>query len=113
MQPTDANHGDLGMVSNKDAFFIISNSGDSVELKNIIEFSKREGIKSIALCSNEKSFLTKNTSFSIILEKSTEADPLRLVPTTSTSLALAVGDALAVEIMKKKIYFGGVWQKTS
>ncbi len=102
MQPTDANHGDLGMVNNKDAFFIISNSGDSIELRYLLDFAKMENIKTIGFCSNKKSFLARNVSLSLILEKSVEADPLELIPTTSTSLALAVGDALAIEIMKKK-----------
>ena len=100
LDPTNANHGDLGLIQKKDVVFFISNSGTSKELKNIILLAKREKIKSISICSEKDSFLAKNSTYPLLTVKVKEACPLGLVPTTSTSISLALGDALAIEVMK-------------
>ena len=100
LHPTDANHGDLGLIRKKDLVLFISKSGNSSELKNIIWFTLREKIKTIAICSEKDSFLVKNSTYPLLTVKVKEACPLDLVPTTSTSIVLALGDALAMEVMK-------------
>ncbi len=99
LDPTDANHGDLGLIQKKDLVFFISNSGISGELKNVILFTRREKIKTISICSEKDSFLVKNSTYSLLTLKAKEACTIGLVPTTSTTLALALGDALAIEVM--------------
>ena len=100
LHPTDANHGDLGLIRKKDLVFFISKSGNSQELKNIVLFTLREKIKTIAICSEKESFLAKNSTYPLITVTVKEACPFDLVPTTSTSIGLALGDALAIEVMK-------------
>ena len=100
LHPTDANHGDLGLIRKKDLVLFISKSGNSNELKNIIWFTLREKIKTIAICSEKDSFLVKNSTYPLLTVKVKEACPFDLVPTTSTSVGLALGDALAIEVMK-------------
>ena len=100
LHPTDANHGDLGLIRKKDLVLFISKSGNSKEIKNVILFTLREKIKTIAICSEKDSFLVKNSTYPLLTVKVKEAGPLEIVPTTSTSIGLALGDALAIEVMK-------------
>ena len=100
LHPTDANHGDLGLIRKKDLVLFISKSGNSKEIKNVILFTLREKIKTIAICSEKDSFLAKNSTYPLLAVKVKEACPLELVPTTSTYIGLALGDALAIEVMK-------------
>ena len=101
----DANscsHGNLGMIDNKDCLIIISLSGMSSELKNIIQYSNRRKIKLVGIVSKKNSTLYKAADIKILLPEVTEADHNKIVPTSSTITQLAIGDALAVASMKFK-----------
>lgn len=100
--PTDMSHGDLGVVSKKDAIIIISNSGKSNELTNLLDFAKKNSILLIGISSNPKSDLIKASNISIVIPNAKEACSIGLAPTTSTTMALVIGDALCVSLMKIK-----------
>ena len=100
--PTDMSHGDLGIISKKDALIIISNSGNSNELVNLLEFAKKNSTLTIGITSNKKSELSKNVKICLIIPNAKEACSIGLAPTTSTTMALIVGDALCVSLMKRK-----------
>ena len=100
--PTDMSHGDLGIVSKKDALIIISNSGNSNELVNLINFAKKYSILIIGISSNSESDLIKASQISLIIPNAAEACSIGLAPTTSTTMALIIGDALCVALMKLK-----------
>ena len=100
--PTDMSHGDMGVISKKDAIVVISNSGNSNELTNLINFSKKHSIPMIGISSNSDSELIKASNISLILPSATEACSIGLAPTTSTTMALIIGDALCVALMKLK-----------
>ena len=93
-------HGNLGMIDNKDCLIIISLSGMSSELKNIIQYSNRRKIKLIGIVSKKNSTLYKAADIKILLPEVMEADHNKIVPTSSTIIQLAIGDALAVASMK-------------
>lgn len=114
--PTDMSHGDLGVISKKDVLIVISNSGNSNELKNLLNFSKNNSIAVIGISSNSESELIKASNISLIIPNAAEACSIGLAPTTSTSMALILGDALCVSLMRlknfkmsdyKKIHPGG------
>lgn len=100
--PTDMSHGDLGIISKKDALIIISNSGNSNELVNLLNFAKKYSISIIGISSNSESDLIKSSDISLIIPNATEACSIGLAPTTSTTMALIIGDALCVSLMKLK-----------
>ncbi len=100
--PTDMSHGDLGVISKKDALIVISNSGNSNELKNLLHFAKEYSISIIGISSNAESDLIKASDISLILPNAAEACSIGLAPTTSTTMSLIVGDALSVSLMKLK-----------
>jgi len=100
--PTDMSHGDLGVISKKDVLIIISNSGNSNELANLISFSKKYTISIIGISSNSDSDLIKASDISLIIPNAAEACSIGLAPTTSTTMALILGDALCVSLMKMK-----------
>ena len=100
--PTDMSHGDLGIISKKDALIIISNSGKSNELTNILNFAKKNSVLVIGISSNKKSELIKSSKIGLIIPKSKEACSIGMAPTTSTTMALIIGDALCVSLMKLK-----------
>ena len=100
--PTDMSHGDMGVISKKDAIIVISNSGNSNELTNLINFSKKNSIPIIGISSNSDSELIKASNISLILPSAKEACSIGLAPTTSTTMALIIGDALCVALMKLK-----------
>ena len=100
LSASEASHGDLGMISKKDILILISNSGESKELKNIIQFANRNKILLIAIVSKKESILYKASDITILLPKVTEAGGI--VPTASTTSQLALGDALAIATMNKK-----------
>ncbi len=100
--PTDMSHGDLGIMSKKDALIIISNSGNSSELDNIIKFAKKNSVKIIGISSNSKSDLFQYSNISLLIPDAKEACSIGLAPTTSTTLSLILGDALCVSLMKLK-----------
>jgi len=97
----DCSHGDLGAMSKKDILILISNSGNSIELKNIIQYANRYKITLICIVSKKNSLLYKNSDIRLIIPISKEAG-FGLVPTASTSAQLALGDALAIAVMKFK-----------
>ena len=100
--PTDMSHGDLGVISKKDALIVISNSGNSNELNNILSFAKKNSISIIGISSNSESDLIKASNISLVIPNASEACSIGLAPTTSTTMALIIGDALCVSLMKMK-----------
>jgi arabinose-5-phosphate isomerase len=101
LSANDCLHGDLGSISNKDLLILISNSGISKELLPIIKFANRNKIKLIGIVSKKNSSLYKGSDIKILLPEVKEAG-LGIVPTSSTSIQLAIGDALAVAALNKK-----------
>jgi arabinose-5-phosphate isomerase len=98
----EASHGDLGMIAPDDVFIALSNSGESAELLLIVPLIKRRGAKLIALTGNPSSSLGTQADVSLYAGAAKEACPLNLAPTASTTAALALGDALAVALMKAR-----------
>jgi len=99
---TEASHGDLGSIKRNDCVIAISNSGETSELKNIIQFTKRFNITLISISSNSKSTLYKNSSIGILYKKPVEACPLNLAPTTSTTMSMIIGDCIAIALLELK-----------
>ena len=97
---SEASHGDLGMISKKDILILISNSGETTELKNIIKYSKRNKILLIGIVSKKDSVLYKSSDIKLLIPKAKEAEGI--VPTASTTSQLALGDSLAIASMKYK-----------
>ncbi|MDR1008418.1 MAG: KpsF/GutQ family sugar-phosphate isomerase [Campylobacteraceae bacterium] len=102
LHPTEAMHGDLGMISKDDAVLAISYSGESEELIRILPHIKRFGITLIGLAKSKKSSLGKYSDIFLPIDVEKEACPLDAAPTCSTTLTLAFGDALAVCLMQKR-----------
>lgn len=102
LHPTEAMHGDLGMVSKGDSILAISYSGESEELVRILPHIKRFDIPLIAFSSERDSTLAKYCDVFLSIKIKAEACPLNVAPTSSTTLTLALGDALAVCLMKKR-----------
>ena len=101
IHPTEAAHGDMGLIEKKDIVFLISNSGETDEIINILPSLKRSSHKLASLTSNDKSSIALASDISIVI-KSKEACPLDLAPTSSTTSALAFGDALAIALLESK-----------
>jgi arabinose-5-phosphate isomerase len=99
MHPAEAAHGDLGMVTENDAFIAISNSGETSELMSIVPLIKRMGAKLIAMTGNDTSSLAQLADVHLNAGVAKEACPLNLAPTASTTATLALGDALAVALL--------------
>jgi arabinose-5-phosphate isomerase len=102
VHPAEASHGDLGAVTRQDALLMLSNSGDTPELENLITFAKRFSIPLIGVASRAESALLQAADIPLVLPKSREACPMGLAPTTSTTLMLVLGDALAVALMERR-----------
>ena len=102
MHAADAIHGDLGMIQANDVVLCISKSGNTPEIKVLVPLLKRTGAKLIALASQTSSYLCVQADFVLKAYVEREADPLNLVPTTSTTVALALGDALAVSLLNAR-----------
>ena len=102
LHPTDAIHGELGMVTNDDVVILISNSGETNEIISILPNIKLLDIQTIGLIGKVESTLWKYCDIKLNTGVSSEADPNNLAPTTSTSAALAMGDALAIVLLKLK-----------
>ena len=99
LNPVDASHGDMGIIDKNDVLMILSNSGESHELADLINFSKKKKIKIISITSTHKSLLSKNSDINLILPSHMEADKLQTIPTTSTTMSLALGDALCCSVL--------------
>ena len=100
LMASEASHGDLGMISKKDILILISNSGETVELKNIIQYAKRNKILLIGIVSKKDSILYKASDIKLLIPKAKEAEGI--VPTASTTSQLALGDSLAIASMRYK-----------
>ena len=103
LDATNASHGDMGQISSNDIVILISNSGESQELKNIIQYTSRnKNIKLIGITSKKDSVLFKNSDLGFLMPLIKEAGPENIVPTSSTTAQLALGDAIAISCMKFK-----------
>ena len=100
LSASEASHGDLGMISKRDILILISNSGETNELKNIIQFANRNKIFLIGIVSKKDSILYKASDIKLLIPKVNEAGGI--VPTSSTTAQLALGDALAITTMQNK-----------
>ena len=100
VHPAEASHGDLGMVSKGDVVLAISNSGEAPELANLLAFTRRFGIPLIGLSSKPESSLMKQADVHLLIPALGEACGYGMVPSISTTLTLAMGDALAIALMK-------------
>jgi len=101
---TEAVHGDLGMITQEDVVILISNSGGTAEIINVIPHIKKIGAKLIAMTGNPESLLAKNCNVALDIGVREEADHLGLAPTSSTTATLALGDALAVVLSVSKSF---------
>ena len=100
VHPGEASHGDLGMITRADVCVLLSNSGETAELKDILGHCLRFKVPIVALTSNGQSTLAHAATYRLTLPKLSEACCIGMVPTTSTTLALAMGDALAVALLR-------------
>ena len=100
LSANDSSHGDLGSISKKDILILISNSGETNELKNIIQFANRNKILLIGIVSQKNSILFRSADIKLFIPKAIEAGGI--VPTSSTTSQLALGDALAIAAMKQR-----------
>tara|TARA_B100001057_G_scaffold96181_1_gene92737 strand:+ start:645 stop:1604 length:960 start_codon:yes stop_codon:yes gene_type:complete len=99
---TEMSHGDLGGVSKNDLVIILSNSGNSLELKDVLEFCIKNKISTIGISSNKNSYLINSSEMSLVIPNAEEACSVGLAPTTSTSMMLVLGDVICVSLMKIK-----------
>ena len=98
---SDCSHGDLGRITKNDILILISNSGNTSELSNIIDFTKKNKIFLIGIISNKNSNLYRSSNIKLLIPEVIESGD-GIVPTSSTTIQLAIGDALAISLMKKK-----------
>lgn len=101
VHPAEASHGDLGMVSEGDVVIAISNSGETPELSDIVTYTRRFGIPLIGITGRADSTLDQSADVTLLLPAREEACPHGLAPTTSTTMTLALGDALAVALLER------------
>jgi len=101
LNPSEANHGDLGQIDKRDMLLVFSYSGNTSEILNMLKYANRFNIKIVGVSSKIDSLLLKASDIKILLPKIKEADPNNLVPTSSTSLQLLFGDCLAICLMNK------------
>lgn len=102
LHPAEAGHGDLGMIAQQDLVMIVTRSGETPELATIFQYCKRFGIKLVAVTARPNSTAAKAADFVIKLPSVREACPIELTPTTSTTLQLVFGDALAIALMHRR-----------
>ncbi|MCB1505704.1 MAG: KpsF/GutQ family sugar-phosphate isomerase [Hyphomicrobiaceae bacterium] len=102
VHPTEASHGDLGMIRPDDVVLALSWSGETVELKSILNYSRRFAVPLIAITSRSDSALGSNADIVLELPRAKEACPHGLAPTTSTTMQLALGDCLAIALLEAK-----------
>lgn len=102
LHPVESVHGDLGIVGADDVAILLSKSGESDELLGLLEHLKRLGVRTIAITGNERSSLARHCDVALDAWVREEACPHDLAPTTSTTVALAIGDALAVALLEEK-----------
>ncbi len=103
LDASNASHGDMGQISSNDVLILISHSGETNELKNIIQFASRnKKIVLIGITSKKNSLLYQNSNINLHLPEVSEADPANIVPTCSTIVQLSIGDALAIACMRAR-----------
>ena len=102
IHPAEAGHGDLGMILRDDVILAISYSGETLEIVDLLDFIKRIGVKLIAITGDRHSRIAKYSDIVLDARVEREAGPLDVVPTASSTAALALGDALAIALMRKK-----------
>src|SRR3954468_24510250 len=102
VHPAEASHGDMGAITRQDILLLLSWGGETAELSDLITYAKRHRIPIIAIGANPDSTLIKAADVTLLLPRAPEACPMGLAPTTSTTMMLALGDALAVALMERK-----------
>ena len=102
VHPGEASHGDLGMITPADVVLALSNSGETSELRDLLEYTRRNAIPLIAITSRAGSTMDEMADVTLLLPATPEACPMGLAPTTSTTASLALGDALAVSLLERK-----------
>lgn len=102
VHPTEASHGDLGMIESDDVIICLSWSGETIELGGTLNYAKRFRVPLIAVTSNANSMLARNATVAITLPKVPETCPHGLAPTTSTTVQLVIGDALAIALLERR-----------
>jgi arabinose-5-phosphate isomerase len=102
VHPAEASHGDLGMIVAGDAVLTLSNSGETAELADLVTHSRRFALPLLAITAHPSSALAKAADVALILPNATEACPMGLAPTTSTTMQMALGDALAVALLTRR-----------
>jgi arabinose-5-phosphate isomerase len=103
IHPAEASHGDLGMVTRNDALMLLSYGGETAELSDLITYARRIGVPIIGISAGAAdSTLVQSSDVPLVLPKAQEACPMGLAPTTSTTMMLALGDALAVALMERR-----------
>jgi len=102
VHPAEASHGDLGMIASGDVVLALSNSGDTTELTDLLAYTRRFRIPLIAITAGQSSSLASVADVTLLVPAVSEACPMGLAPTTSTTMMLALGDALAVALLERK-----------
>lgn len=102
VHPGEASHGDLGMITPADAVLALSNSGETSELSDLVAYSRRHAIPLIAITSVDGSTLARAADIALILPAVPEACPMGLAPTTSSTMMLALGDAIAIALLQRR-----------
>jgi arabinose-5-phosphate isomerase len=102
VHPAEASHGDMGAITRQDVLLLLSWGGETAELSDLITYAKRNRIPIVAIGANPDSTLIKAADVRLILPRAPEACPMGLAPTTSTTMMLSLGDALAVALMERK-----------
>lgn len=102
VHPAEASHGDLGMITKEDAVVALSNSGETAELADLVQFAKRHMIPLISITGRAKCSLAEAATAALVLPIFQEACPMGLAPTTSTTMMMALGDALAVTLLERR-----------
>ncbi|MFI4987537.1 MAG: KpsF/GutQ family sugar-phosphate isomerase [Alphaproteobacteria bacterium] len=102
VHPAEASHGDLGMITPQDAVLALSNSGETNELADVVAYSRRFAIPLVVITGGAQSALAEASDVALLLPSAPEACPLGLAPTTSTTMMLALGDALAIALLERR-----------
>ena len=110
VHPAEAQHGDLGMIARGDAVLAVSNSGETAEMNAIVEHKRRNGVPLVAIVGRADSTLAARADVALALIDAPEACPNGLAPTTSTTMAMALGDALAVALMERSGFTGAAFR---
>lgn len=104
VHPAEASHGDLGMMAQGDVVLVLSNSGETPELADIVAYTRRFRIPLIGVASRAESTLLKQSDVALVLPQAPEACGVDIVPTSSTTMTLALGDALAIALMEHRAF---------